>query len=191
MSDQLISTSGDEPVSLSEARLHLKLDDDISEDDALISGLISAVRAMAEHETGRALVTQTRQLTLEAFPSNGRIHFGFVPVGEVEKIEYLDADGDLVTIDPTKYRVFSFSMYRAWIEPAIGETWPSLHGQSNALRITYKAGVEDPASVPQSIKQWILLHVANFYQNRSASNDAKREPLPFIAGLLDPYRTYR
>ncbi len=52
---QLITPAAAEPVSLAEAKLHLRVDFD--EDDALIQALISAARQAAETLTQRQLVT--------------------------------------------------------------------------------------------------------------------------------------
>ena len=55
-----------EPVTLAEAKAHLKID--TTDDDALITALIPAARARAEWHTGRALVTQGWTLWLDAWP---------------------------------------------------------------------------------------------------------------------------
>ena len=44
-----------EPVTLEEARLHLRVDH--TDEDALIGSLIIAARELAEHETGRVFST--------------------------------------------------------------------------------------------------------------------------------------
>ena len=55
-----------EPLSLIEAKAHLRLD--IPDDDALILGLISAARYAAENLCRRVMVTQSWELTLDGFP---------------------------------------------------------------------------------------------------------------------------
>ncbi len=44
-----------EPLTLAEAKLHLRVD--LSDDDALITALISAAREQAEFLTGQRLIT--------------------------------------------------------------------------------------------------------------------------------------
>ena len=47
-----------EPLTLAEAKLHLRVDADITDDDSLITALIVTARQQAEHRTGRSLVSQ-------------------------------------------------------------------------------------------------------------------------------------
>lgn len=53
-----------EPLTLAEAKLHLRVD--LNDDDALITALISAAREQVEFLTGQRLMTQTWDLDLAA-----------------------------------------------------------------------------------------------------------------------------
>lgn len=53
-----------EPLTLSEAKLHLRVD--LNDDDALIDALIVAAREQAEFLTGQRLITQTWEVELVA-----------------------------------------------------------------------------------------------------------------------------
>ena len=55
-----------EPVTLEEAKLHLKVDG--AEDNTLITTLITTARELAERETKRAFITQTWQMYLDQAP---------------------------------------------------------------------------------------------------------------------------
>ena len=66
MSLQLVTAPTEEPVSLVEAKLHLRVD--FSEDDLLITALIAAARQAAETLTGRQLVTARWKYILDSFP---------------------------------------------------------------------------------------------------------------------------
>lgn len=56
-----------EPISLDEAKLHLKVDS--ADDNALITALIKTARQLAEKETKRAFITQTLQMLLDSAPA--------------------------------------------------------------------------------------------------------------------------
>ena len=62
MSLQLITPPAIEPVTLAEAKAHLKVD--TTDDDTLITSLIAAARARAEWHTRRAFITQGWMLWL-------------------------------------------------------------------------------------------------------------------------------
>ncbi|HND40602.1 MAG TPA: head-tail connector protein, partial [Accumulibacter sp.] len=105
-----------EPISLSEAKAHLRVD--ISDDDALITALITAARQFAETECTRALITQQWQLVLDAFPGPSLLGVPYgvpysipghailldrPPVQSVESIQYQDMAGDWQTMPSTDY----------------------------------------------------------------------------------------
>ena len=68
---QTITPPDEEPVSLLEARQHLRLDDGDTTQDSAIAMMITAARLQAEYITRRALITQKWRLTLDQFPGYG------------------------------------------------------------------------------------------------------------------------
>jgi hypothetical protein len=64
-----------EPVTLLEAKAHLRVD--VTDDDLLITNLISAARVHAENVCRRAFVTQKWDLYLDSFPKY--TYYGVVP----------------------------------------------------------------------------------------------------------------
>jgi hypothetical protein len=63
---RLVTAPETEPVSVAEAKAHLRLDAD--DDDATVAALIQAARQHVEKTCRRGLVTQTWELVLERFP---------------------------------------------------------------------------------------------------------------------------
>ena len=61
---QLVSAPAGEPITLLEAKQHLRVD--VDDDDALIGSLITAARQAAETRTGRQLMTARWKLVLDA-----------------------------------------------------------------------------------------------------------------------------
>lgn len=187
MPAKLINAPTVEPVSLVEATAHLYVTH--SDDDALISAYIAAAREDAERRLGRALISQTWELALEAFPS--AIELPNPPLVSVTSIKYLDTAGVEQTLDPSQYLVDTDSVPGA-VVPAYGASWPSIRSQRNAVRVRYVAGYgADGSFVPASIRQWILLRTGALYENREsavAGQAIQAAPRDFADALLDAYR---
>ena len=173
-----------EPISTAEAKAHLRVTS--ATDDTLIDGLVKVCRLVAENELRRSILPQTWQKTLDVFP--GAIELPYPPATSVTSIKYLDSAGVQQTLAATEYTLDELSE-PGWIVPAYNVTWPDTYATINAVEVVYVAGYANAAAVPQSIKQWILLHVGHLYENREATMPGiSITPLPFIGGLLDGYR---
>jgi uncharacterized phiE125 gp8 family phage protein len=109
------------------------------------------------------------------------------PVQSVTSIKYLDMSGVQQTMPPTDY-VVDTSTEPARITPVFGKIWPISLPQIGSVEITFIAGY---SAVPEGIKSWIKLRVASLFENReevALMNRGKVELLPYVDGLLDPYR---
>jgi hypothetical protein len=67
----VVTPPAEEPITLAEAKLHLRRDTAFTADDSLITSLISAARRMCEAHVGQAFVTQTLAMHLDGFPTAG------------------------------------------------------------------------------------------------------------------------
>ena len=178
-----------EPVTLAEAKLHLRVD--TVDEDSLILALIAVARQAAEHETGRALITQTLRLTLGAFPADGAIKLPQGPVQSITQVQYVDTAGATQTLSGSLYALDNASEYSDhYLLPAYDTTWPTPRDQPNAVWVDYVAGYGNAGAVPQAIKQWLLLAIGDVYANRERSAEKPAVPHGFVAGLLDRYRLW-
>ena len=181
-----IAAPASEPLTLAEAKLHCRVDG--SDEDALITALIVAAREQAEHETGRALVTQTWELVHDAFPEAFVLRRA--PIQSVTSIKYLDAaTGAEQTLDPADYLLDKDSE-PGYVVPAYGKAWLSTWPVPNAVRVRYVCGYGIAAAVPIAIKQWMLLAIGTMYAQRESFVAGQICSIPdrFWSGLLDPYR---
>ncbi len=200
---QLITPPAGEPVSLAEAKLHLRVDFD--EDDGLIQMLISAARQAAETLTNRQFVTARWRLVLDSFPGPSLMgvpsgqpfslpgHAILIPkspLQSVVEIRYLDMAGVSQVMPAVNYAVDSVCE-PARITPVFGQIWPIPLPQIGSVSVTFDVGYGSAASVPEGIKSWIKLRIGSLYAHReevAALSRGRIEALPFIDGLLDPYK---
>ncbi|WP_035384489.1 phage head-tail connector protein [Ferriphaselus sp. R-1] len=183
---QLVTPPALEPVTLSEARLHLRVD--TADDDPLIGALISAARVHAEMLTARQFLPARWRLVLDRFTP--MVLLNRSPVVSVVSVRYLDMGGLWQIMPPTDYVVES-SSEPARITPAFGKIWPPTLPQIGSVEILFDAGYTDATKVPDGIKRWMLLRVGSLYQHReemSVLPAGRIDPLPFVDSLLDPYR---
>lgn len=157
------------PVSLEEAKIHLRLGD-LDEEDDLIEVLIAAATEQAEIFTGRRLITQEWTYYQDSFASDtcdGSILLPYPPISEVTTVKYYDSAGTLTTlVKDTDYSVDIVSM-AARIRPAPQRVWPVTQlDKMNAVVIDFTSGYGEGANVPGSIKAAILLILAHFYEHR-------------------------
>lgn len=56
---------------------------------------------------------------------------------------------------------------------------------------SHETGVDyATAAMPDSVAMWVSAQVKFWIDNPNAANEKTLDPSPFLAGLLDPYRTY-
>lgn len=175
-----------EPVSLVEAKAHLRIDH--TEEDARISGLIAAAREYIERQTQKALATRDYRLTLDAFPSSSDIRLDRGPVLSITAVLYDDADGIEQTLDPTNY-VLDDVNDPGWVIP-VADGWPTTISAINAVRIEYVAGWA-AGTFPEDLKQGILLLVGHWYNNReAATGDTMSEPPHSVHRIIHNHRAF-
>lgn len=182
-----IAAPASEPLDLATAKLHCRVDG--NDDDALVTALIVAAREQAEHETGRALVTQTWELVHDSFPEAFELRKS--PIQSVTSIKYLDSTtGVEQTLAPADY-LLDNAREPGYVVPGYGKAWPDSYAVPNAVRCQYVCGYGNASAVPQAIKQWMLLAIGTMYAQRETfSGQAYSIPDRFWSGLLDPYRLY-
>ena len=189
-----------EPVSLAEAKTHLKMDG-IAADDALIARLIPASRRYCEVVAKRSFLNQTFDLVDDAFPFTGgtlnrqvrqfmgqftngggaifpgvtALNAGVIqlpraPVVSVTSITYLDVSGTAKVWASGNYVVTTGSPGR--ICASFGTSWPATLPVDGAVTIRFTAGYgATSASVVETDKAAVLIYLGALYRNRDGSGD--------------------
>lgn len=191
MSVAVITMPAVMPVTVADVVAHSRLDADTI-DSAYLDMLIAGATAQAEHETGRSLIERTLEWRAESFPTAGSIELPFGPLEAVTEVSYLDADGVRQTWFPSRYLVDADPIV-ATLTPAPGESWPATGSPvPGNVRVRYVAGYGAlPADVPAAVRHWILVRVALGYEYREPVMQGSLAPVPYLDGLLDPYRVPR
>lgn len=192
-----------EPITLADAKTHLHEDLSDASNDALITTLIAVARQAAEHKIQRALMLQTLEQTLDAFPvatdENPRaaIVLEMPPVVDVTSVTYTAADGSTVVLSNTLYTLDAAREPAQLVPSYTVGAWPSTQGSIAAVRVRYRSGYSASATasvaqaaVPAAIRQWMLLAVGDMYHRRAASGEKPAVAHDFVDGLLDRYRIW-
>lgn len=165
---RVVTEPAEEPVTLAEGKAQCRVLHS-AEDDS-ISSFIVAARQIAEAYMWRALITQTRELTLDRWPYNWRdgtdtVRLPGGVVTSVTSVTYTAADGTETALDPGAY-VADVTREPVLVYPAYGTLWPTLRDARGAVRIRYVTGYGAAADVPDSIKAGIRLLVGYLYKER-------------------------
>jgi uncharacterized phiE125 gp8 family phage protein len=167
---RLILTTGptEEPIALPDAKRHLRVSDDATDEDALILDWIASARREAERVMGRPLVQQTWTGKMDYFPDSNEIEIPLAPLVSVSSVKYIDTDGDLQTFSSASYTVdLSGVLGRIYLN--YGESWPSIRVEPNAVRIEFIAGYGDASTVPEDVRSWMLLRIGERYEHREGT----------------------
>jgi len=174
MALRLITSPAAEPVSLSEAKAHLRVTS--SSENDLIAIYLAAARQMIDGPTGwlgRALVTQTWELLLDTFPAN-EIKIPLPPLQSITSIKYDDEEGVEQTIGAENYDVD----LDGWIVTADDYAWPTPIAAINAVRVRFVAGYGNAAAVPSTVKAAIMLMVGDMHRHRASVSDGSVGAVP-------------
>lgn len=188
MTLKLITAPATEPVTLAEAKVHLRCGDG---EDALLGVLIQAAREHAEHQIGRALITQTWERVIDAFPA-AEIELGMPPVSSVAQITYTDTAGTEQTMSAADYSLDADTA-PGWVLPAVNTEWPDTLDTASAVRVRFVCGYGAASAVPAAIKSWMLLRIGTLYKLREEVVTGKslaEIPGGYVDRLLDPYRVW-
>ena len=190
-SHKIITAPSVEPITLAEAKLHLKMDG-ISADDDLITALIETARQSAEEYCNIKFINTVIEDVFDRFPKGGfqKNDCFFLMIGNVSSVEfvkYYDENSVQQTWDSSLYLVDNYrKQARICLMPNV--TFPTYDSDRyNGVSVRYTAGFGTTAAdVPGAIKQAMLLIIGSLYNAREDS--VKRLP-SMSEYLLQPYKS--
>ena len=161
---QVITPASTYPVSLTEAKSHLKID--TSADDTYITSIIKAATQLSEEYTNRFFIDTVIDQTCSDFAQLQTLFKS--KVSAVAHVKYYDSDNSLQTLSATIYDT-QLQYEPSQIQLADDKSFPEITKRNDAVVARYTVGYGASASdVPEIIKQAILLTIGNFYQNRNS-----------------------
>jgi uncharacterized phiE125 gp8 family phage protein len=179
MNIKILARGTSEPVTLAEAKLHLRVD--LSDDDALITAMISAAREMVERYTSRTLIYTAYRLTMDNWPYD--IELPRSPAIEAAanlvtgiayitpRIRYYDGDGNQQTMAyaANDFEVLLDNNPPLLVLPPSG-IWPVTYPlQRGAIEIDWIAGYGSASTgIPELLRLAIMMLVAHWYEHREA-----------------------
>ena len=171
-STSLKTAPATEPVSLAEAKLHCRVDTDVTDEDTLLTNQIVAAREYAESCTNRAFITQTWYLKLDdRFPCGGAIVLPRPPLASVTAVSYVDPAGvtQAWAAGATGYQLVAPAGPKAQyarIVPSYGIPYPVTRCQPEAVTVEYVCGYGAASAVPDAIKAAMLLLIGHWFTHR-------------------------
>lgn len=179
-----------EPIALSDAVNWLRVE--ITDDNDLITGLITAARMDCEQEAGRSFISTTWELTLDYLPlsagpfpgfpwpfgggsgypgrtgaNDGRIILPMPPLIGITSLTYIDYAGNTQTLDPSAYVASPGTPGSVF--PTFGTFFPLSQPRPAAVNITYTAGYGTEATdvlPPHMLAMRFLL--GHYYHHRTS-----------------------
>jgi len=168
-----IKTKISYPVSLSEAKRHLRVEDDWHEDDDYIGNLIQAATSKAEQYIGKDVAETTNSQSLYDYSGS------YLKLAEGNFESFTQAVTDtstLVEVDHTE--VFYNYAYIEFDESVTADP----------LVICYNTGYNE-GECPAIIKQAVLIKIGDLYDQQRQSYDiGNLKPNKAFESLLDSYR---
>ena len=181
-----------EPITLAEAKRHIRGFANQTSEDSDIEDWIVVARQMIEHYTARALVDQRWKLTVDTRQTTGDAVGGYSssieveagacllatrgvylrrsPVLDVVQVATIAEDGEETVVDPAHYALRDAGTKAPRVVPISGSSW--INGP---FAITFRAGYADRTgspitgaeAIPACLKHGVKLLIGVFDENRS------------------------
>lgn len=161
---ELITSPSIQPITLAEAKQHLKTVD-ISTEDDFVNTLIKAVTNFAQEYTYRQFITATYEQYFDEFPIN-EFKLEKPKLQSITSIKYQDENSNEQTLSIDVYEVNDKSDIGT-VRLKDGKSYPSIDTVYNAVTVRFKAGYGDAATdVPDLLLSTLKVMVSHLFENR-------------------------
>ena len=191
------SGTGDRPVTVSEAKEHLRIVD-FTDDDTYIGALVDAATTWCEDYCDRTFADKTYTVAFDDFPAlrtelpRPPVRLNATAASATVTISYVDQSGNTQTLTWAQSGTQQFRLDRdhvpALIYPLYLQDWPAVRLDDKSVQITYLAGYGGSAGVPTPAKHAIKLLVGHWYASREAVGSVGQDVPLGVHALLDPLK---
>lgn len=201
-----------EPVTISEMKMHLRLDDD--SEDPLIADAINEARVMVENRLGASLMTTSWKLTLDDWPMSPDLHepeasmqapytlFTHAarsislprwPLVSITSVTTYDEDSASTAVVVADTFDVDTASRPGRLALQANATWPTANRPTNAIEIVYVAGYgTNRRDVPGPLRRAVRNVAAFLFQHRGdCGSDAKILLGSGALSIIDQYRNVR
>lgn len=158
----IVTAAATDPVTLAELKEHMRIDASNSDDDSLLTALITVATQYAQSVTRRQLVTATYDLFLDRFFA--QITIPLPPTQSITTVKYTDDQGVQQTLATTVFQL-DIESEPARLREAFNENWPTTRMEMNAVEIRFICGYGAASAVPEYFKTAIKQLSAHWYEN--------------------------
>lgn len=180
MKTRIVVPPSVEPVALDEAKLHARVDSDLTDGDSVLETLIQSAREQIEGATDRAFITRTIETTFPRPFERPDLRIPVAPVASVLSVVGVDVDGVETPLDGSEWIAETGT-------PGVVRPRGSWFGWQ-AVKVTCEAGYGTASDVPAKAKLAILMLVVLWHEHRLPVGPRSLGELPFtvqslVAGL--------
>ena len=203
----LVGAPATEPCTVAELKTWARID--TSTEDSMLGDLIGAARQEAEKFLGRALVTQTWELTLDLQRSSLDALLGdgvydlpittlysglprvitlpYAPASSITSVKTYGVDDTETTMTASTY---SLDAAGSRLVLDYGISWPSDLRVEACVKIRYVTGYGAASAVPYLIKVAIMAYALALYESRGICDGQSADPLAMLHSQLFSFKNF-
>ena len=181
-----VNPPDDAVITLVEAKDHLEIEADYTEDDAKITSFVKGAILSAEKYISGHIYAKTVTLVYDGLDTLNVV-FEMYPVRSITSVSYYREGEDTLTVmDPANYYLVNQNLR---VQKIVFKELPEDidPDRSDAVQIVLAAGFVDAANTPEDIKDAIKLKLGEAFERRE---DRKAAYGKASESKLRPYRKY-
>jgi len=155
-----------QPLTLTEVKKHLEIDDDDSEHNTQLESMIDEACEQWESDTDSICMQRTLRITTNEFYDDFKLPLR--PITSITSLKYYDLNNVQQTLATT---VYGFDAANRSIRLKTNQSLPTFTPRWDAFEITYAAGHATAATIPALWKRAMLLLIAYYFDSNRGDND--------------------